>query len=143
MKRILQFVCLLAVIPTLSQLAAGQTGASRVYREQFFDLRSKVQSVLKRTEPDTRGPWTSKIRTDLRQEILALTKLVHRLEEEAMTSDLSNDRSDKTILLVSAGCKALDFVLGAVDSFVETDDRSFLGLARERETLIKSVERLL
>jgi hypothetical protein len=80
---------------------------------------------------------------DLRQEILALTKLIHRLEEESMATNLDNARSDKTILLVSAGCRAMDFVLGAIDSYIDTDDRSFLGLARDGDALIKSVERLL
>jgi hypothetical protein len=143
MKRILHLSGSLACVLVVFQIASAQTGAPNVYRNQFFDLRARVQSLVKRTEPQSRATWTNKTRMDLREEILALTKLIHRLEEESLASNLDNARSDKTILLVSTGCKAMDFVLEALDSYIDTDDRSFLGLARDGDVLIKSVERLL
>jgi hypothetical protein len=143
MKTILHLSFLLACTLVLFQTAEAQTGAANVYRSQFFDLRSKVQSIVKRTEPQSRGDWDYKTRTDLREEILALTKLIHRLEEESMASNIERAKTDKTVLLVSAGCRAMDFVLGSLNSYIETDDRAFLGLSRDGDALIKSVERLL
>ena len=144
MKVILKISFALACTVGSSQIVQAQTsGATNVYRNQFIDLRAKVQSVFQRTEQQSRRADDYKAKTNLREEILALTKLIHRLEEESLASNVETRKTDKTLLLVSQGCRAMDFVLGALDSYIESDDRAFLGLSRDGDVLIKTVERLL
>ena len=48
--------------------------------------------------------------------------------------------SDKSLLLVSQACSGLDFVLLAVDSYLDTGDRAFLQLARQGAALMDATE---
>jgi len=84
---------------------------------------------------------------NLREEIFALGNLAHRLGVEASQSNLrivkSEQDSNKTLLLISQGCDALNFVLTALDNFLDTQDRAFLGLAKDGEALAKTVQKIL
>jgi hypothetical protein len=126
---------------------AQNSGATNVYRTQFVEMRGKVRSIFERVERELRGEPDYKARVSLKEEMLALTKLIHRLDEEALRTDTESmergRRSNKTLLLVSQGCRAMDFVLNALDNYITTEDRSFLSLARDGDSLITSVEKML
>jgi len=142
-----------ALVPVVIALYLTQTayaqgsGATNVYRTQFFEMHAKVKTIFERAGRQGRSEPNHKARVSLREEILALTKLIHRLEEEAARADLEGmergRNSNKSLLLVAQGCKAMDFVLNALDNYITTDDRSFLSLARDGDSLIKSIEKML
>lgn len=126
---------------------AQDSGEVKVYRTQFIELHAKVQTVFTRAEQEVKVQSDPRSILNLRQEILALRKLVHRLDEEAGSSDVkileSGQDSNKTLLFTSQGCIALDFVLTALDNFLETQDRAFLGLAKDGEDLARTVQKIL
>lgn len=126
---------------------AQDSGEVKVYRTQFIELHTKVQTVLARAEQQTRIKAGPQNVLNLREEVLALGKLAHRLDEEAAKSNLgtlkSGQDSNKTLLLISQECEALSFVLMALDNFLETQDRAFLGLAKDGEDLAKTVQKIL
>ena len=88
-----------------------------------------------------------KDKQDIDEELFALTKLVHRLGEESQRSDVENSTRgqsrNKTLLLIAQGCDLLAFVLTAVGNFVDTNDLSFWVLARDGDTLVGSIRKLL
>ena len=115
--------------------ATGQPSASaRVYQSRYRELKSKAIDLMERARGcQEKGPA-------LLQEALAITKLVHRLQEEATREANERAPRDKSLLLVSQACEALDFTLLVVDSFIDTHDRSFLQLARQGVSLMDSTE---
>jgi hypothetical protein len=149
MRKAFQGAFLVTVIAFyFTQLTYAQNdGGTNIYRTQFFEMREKVKSIYSRTELQSRSKTDYKIKIKLQEDVLALQKLIHRLEEVALEASLESIQSrhgpNKTLLLVSQGCNALDFVLLALDRYVSTDDRSFLSLAREGNALINSVEKML
>jgi hypothetical protein len=126
---------------------AQDSGAAKVYRTQFVESRIKVRSILERVDRLSRGSLDDRMKTDSQEEIFALTKLIHRLQEEAGGSNIdamkSGHNSNKTLLLVSQGCIAMDFVLSALSSYIDTNDRAFLGMAKDGNSLINSIEKIL
>ena len=88
---------------------------------------------------------TSQVRTQ--EEILALTKLIHRLEEEAASTNNEyfrrTQKSSKTLLLVQQASKAVDAMLAALSSFIDTDDRTFLGFARDNNAQTWAIRKVM
>ena len=140
-KALIVFLFPTMVLALDQSILAQNAGATKVYKTQFIELRAKVKSVSDRIEQQRTGS------TDLRGEILALTKLIHRLQEEAMDSDIESIKRGRepetTLLLVSQGCIALDFVLTALSNYMDTGDRAFIGLVKDGDVLIKSIEKIL
>jgi hypothetical protein len=126
---------------------AQDSGAAKVYRSQFLDSRVKVKSMLDTVDRLSRGTIDNRDKMNLQEEMLALTKLIHRLQEEALSSNNDavgrNQDPNKTLLLISQGCIAMDYMLSALSSYIDTNDRAFLGLARDGDNLINSVEKIL
>jgi hypothetical protein len=148
-NRILKACFLLCTIAFfLSQSVYAQdSGEVRVYRTQFLELRGKVKSVFERVERQGRDAPDYKLKIELSKEMFALTKLAHNLEEQTGEANLSEMKrgqdQNKTLLLIGQGCKALDFVLSALDNYVATEDRAFLSIAKDGNSLIDSVEKIL
>lgn len=82
-------------------------------------------------------------RHEMFEQNFALVRLVHRLEEEAAATNVMPEDSRTALLLVEQAAKALDGMLKAIDSYVETADRSFLRFARENDALVWSVRKSL
>lgn len=137
---IIAFPCELA-------LSQQTSGAAHVYRTQFLELRGKVAIILDKASPVNASRLSPKDKQDLEEELFALTKLAHRLGEESERSDVENlkrgQSPDKTLLLIAQGCDLLAFVLTALRNFVDTNDLSFWVLARDGETLVGSIQKLL
>jgi hypothetical protein len=103
--------------------------------------------MLTKTERHVDAVGGSSESLSLQEERLALAKLVHRLGEEAGQANIDvlkrEGKSDRVLLLVSQGCEALSFTLMALDNFADTEDRTFLGLARDGEALAMSIDKLM
>jgi len=129
----------------LSASASAQTaGAAGVFRAQLIDLHAKTILILERVEKA--GPQ-GVTRQSTQEEIFALVRLVHRLEEEAGAANLQfiqrGQPSNKTLLLVQQAAKAVDGMLSSLDSYLESDDRAFLGFARDNNALAWSIRKVM
>jgi hypothetical protein len=123
---------------------AQSTGAESVFRTQLVDLHSQAIGLLERVEKAVpRGAQA----TQTKEEILALVRLVHRLEEEAAWTNVqrmqSGEPQSKTLLMVQQAAKAVDGMLAALDNYVTSADRSFLGFARDNDALVWSVRKVM
>jgi hypothetical protein len=126
---------------------AQEAEQMKLYRTQFLELRSQAKSLLEQVDKIGKGKNDEKAKLDLQKDMFGLTKMAHHLEDQVTDANLAGlkggQEDNKTLLLISQGCKALDFVLNALDYFVSTDDKAFLALAKEGEGLIVSIEKAL
>jgi hypothetical protein len=133
------------VIPAL---LCAQSGESPVYIEQFLHLNETTKQMFAEiAESQPRWAKSSTERLALRERLFAVTKLANGLEEMAGRTELDllnkGQSQDKRLKLVKQGCAALDFVLLALGNYVETDDRSFLGFARDGAELVASIKKAI
>jgi hypothetical protein len=132
--------CSLLVV-WLRHASAQDVGEVKVYREQFADLHVKVQAISKRIIED----GDTKLSTS--EEIIALEKVNHTLSEECLRQNVESQKKgrpeNKTLLLIAEGSDALEFELNSLFDYASTNDRSFVGLARDGEDLTKSVEKVM
>jgi len=137
MHRALFVISIVALVGT-TPVALQLSPSAKVYRSQYGELKTKAVSLLDRAK-DSRPNNLA-----LQEEGLAFAKLVHRLQEEAMRDNLDRTRrgqpSDKTLLLVAQACGALDFMLTAIDNYIDTGDRAFIQLAGRAMGLMDSTE---
>ena len=116
--------------------SAQSDGSESVFRSQLIELHSKAIIVLNRVEPSApRGSY----RQQVQEEIFALVRLNHRLEEEAMATKIQS----KTLLLVGQASKAVDGLLSALSSYIESEDRAFLGFAKDNNALVWAIRRVM
>jgi hypothetical protein len=126
--------------PSLAQPA----GAESIFRSQLVELHSKAVAILDRVEKRLpQGP--QEIQT--REEIFALVRLVHRLEEEAAATNLQSlqrgQPQNKALLLVTQAAKGVDAMLAALDNYIASADRSFLGFARDNNAIVWAVRKVM
>ena len=129
----------------LSASAFAQTGgAAGVFRAQFIDLHAKTIAILEQVEKS--GP-RGVPRQSTQEEIFALVRLVHRLEEETAATDVQftqrGQPSSKILLLVEQASKAIDGMLFALEQYIDSEDRVFLGFARENNNLAWSIRKVM
>jgi hypothetical protein len=79
-------------------------------------------------------PLTSdKDRYDLEDQLFAVQKTAHRLQEQAGEAEnesrKAGHKTDKSLMLIEQGCMSVDIVLAAASRFLVTDDRTFVGIA--------------
>jgi hypothetical protein len=126
------------LLPTNSFAVPQLSPAADVYRSQYKDFRAKATSLLERSRAQRSN------RNALQEEGFALTKLVHRLSEEADRDNVDRARrgqpADKSLLLVSQACGALDFMLNAINNYNDTGDLAFVQLARQALALMDATE---
>jgi len=123
-------------------MGAQVSPAASVYRSQYGELRAKATRLLE----SSRASRSNKLA--LQEEGFALAKLAHRLQEEAGRDNLERLKrgpsSDKTLLLVAQACIALDFMLTAIDNYLDTGDLAFVQLlARQAIALMDATEQFL
>lgn len=139
------FVPLLLVF-LLTSATAQTSGAEEVFRSQLFDLHAQAISILDRVEKDGPGPRGSP-QLVAGREILAIRKLIHGLDEEAGATDLESMRrgqpSSKLLLLIQEACNAIDGMFTALGDYIDTEDRAFLGFARENNDLAWSIRKVM
>jgi hypothetical protein len=137
-RTIKALVGLTIVVVALSMPASAQTPTAKIFREQYMQLREQAESFMTRAQ-DSRQQATR-----LREEGLAIVKLIHRLQEEAMQANAERNQhgatTDKLLLFIAQACGALDFALAAISNYIDTGDRSFISLARQGFTLAQAVE---
>ena len=133
-----------AVLILTATIACAQSQESPVYLEQFRNLSVSVERI-------TNDVFQGNIRRDNQDSsasrVFALQKLVHRLQEEAGGADIEarkrGARPDKRLLLVQQGCMAVDYLLQALASFIDTDYRVFLSLAADGKQAIAAIAKVL
>ena len=144
MKTAWTLTLFLLAYPVFAQDAPG---AAKVYKDQFAQLHSRTTSILHRVEELMRGDATDRAILNLEEETTALHQLINHLGEDSLRSNLDEVKKghspNKTFLLVSSGCTEMSFVLEALDSFMDTKDRAFLGLAKRGEDITGSVQEIL
>jgi len=123
--------------------------SAKVYRQQLLGLESQVRALVPRVDSAMANNDAKSLesRIALQEEILATQKLLHRLEETVMESNLdvlkSEARNDKDLLLISQCCMALDFSIQAEDNYISTQDRSFRGIAVDGLKLVDTIKKLM
>jgi hypothetical protein len=137
----------LSLFLLLYPAGAQDSDAARLYREQFIDLHANTKQMLARADELVRAAPTDASIPNLRQQISLLHNHVNQLRDKSTQSnqeELKNgELSNKTFLLVSAGCDEIDFELQALDGFLDTRDRDFFGLAKRGEDLTTSLEQAI
>lgn len=124
-------------------LAYSASPEAKVFADQLSQLDETVNVLERRaTEPD-RAPQRA---LALREQIESTLVLVHGLGEAAERTNIDELKSganadDISLLLVSRACEGLSFSLNALENYVATGDRIFLGLARDGEGLARSAEK--
>lgn len=159
MKRALKTIAAVILLITPC-LFSQDSGTAKVYLEQFAQLHKRTADLMARAEQTVRdGTAQAAQGSELRHEILALTSLVHNLDEDAQRSYLNalkasrdalkeggtkrTQSPNKDVLFVETGSEQLSLVLGALDNFLETEDKAFLSLAKQGNDLASSIEKLL
>jgi len=123
---------------------ARSAGVESVFLDQLVHLHSKAIAILDRVEKAVpRGEHEFQTR----EEILALVRLVHRLDEEAALTNLQlvqrGQPQNKTLLMVQQAAKALDGMFAALENYIASADRSFLGFARDNNAIVWSVRKVM
>jgi hypothetical protein len=134
MRNKILIICLFMVVPFTD--SARPQSADAVFRSQAIELHGKAVAVLERVEK-TMPTGASQEQT--RSEIFALVRLVHRLDEEAGATQPKT----KTLMFVQQACVDIDSMLSALDFYVESSDSSFLGFARDSNSLILSIKKVM
>ena len=141
-RRCLLFALVVWLLPV--SVLAQSSGSESVFRSQFIDLHSKAIAVFERVKnADLRGIP----RQQTLEELFALVRLVHRLEEEAGATNLQliqrGQPSSKRLLLVQQASNALDGMLAALSHYIESEDRAFLGFATDSNALVWSIRKVM
>ena len=128
---------LIACLNAYSSFALADSGEYKVFKEQFQHHRNKMDELMRKViESEDQS-------VEIRNEIFALTKLIHRLEEEISRSSIKQQKNKTDFLLLAQGCQAIDFVLVCLDNYAATKDRIFTLLARKGVDLLNDVEQSL
>lgn len=126
---------LLFLIVSPATALPQQDGPDAVYRSEFFELHSKVRSLMRRAFNAT----TDEQKMPLAEEQLLLTRRVHALGEEVDRANLEglkrSEPANKPLLLISQGCSMMDAALSAAENYMETGDSLFRVIAKESDAL--------
>jgi hypothetical protein len=137
----------LLLAPTVTP-ALAQSGEAAVYIDQFRTLQQKMEQIFSEVKSSGLPGVNTAKSIEIQERLFALTKLVHRLGETALSAnnellrDPKKDR-DKSLMLVGQGCIAIDFVLTALDNYIDTGDRAFLGFATDAKQIVLAVGKIL
>jgi hypothetical protein len=138
-QRLILAVTLLAisVLP-----AFAQTGQERVCLEQMHSLHKKTFSFFQRVDAGVVLSGSESVA--IQEEIIAVSKLLHRLEEEASglnVKELVAGRKDiSSLLFISHGAAADALALDILYSFVSTRKSDFLVLAKAARGLAEKID---
>jgi hypothetical protein len=123
--------------------------AGRIWRGQGLQgrLQAKTTSILHRVEELMRADPTDRAILNLEEEITTLHQRINHLDEDSLRSNLDEMKKrhspNKTFLFVSSGCEEMGFGLDALGSFMDTNDRAFVGFTTRGEDITGSVEEIL
>jgi hypothetical protein len=138
-------VVLLALVLSLPHAARAQGGGA-VYVVQFRDLKAQLNALAERADR-LAANGTSDQKQLFALDALALTKLIHKLGEDAGDSNViglqQGRRDDTRLLLVAVGVEALSLESGSLDAFVNTGDRSFKAAARDADAIAANLAKAM
>ena len=112
---------MLKVILFLSLIVSFQTVMGQTeYQTNYYDLIKQVRQVTKKVFLPPKQAYK-----ESRTEILELVKLAHRLQEEALTEALENEKDAKMLFDINLGCKICDALLEAIDLKIVTSSKMY------------------
>ncbi|MFL9911915.1 hypothetical protein [Paraburkholderia sp. RL17-337-BIB-A] len=128
-------VLLLFLIAHPATALPQQDGPDTVYRSEYFELHSKVRSLMHRAFNAT----TDEQRMPIAEQQLLLTRRVHALGEEVDRANLEGlkrgEPPNKPLLLISQGCYMMDATLSAAENYMDAGDSIFVIVAKESDGL--------
>ncbi len=107
---------LLAAFFAIFFIANGQSE----YQTNYYDLVKQVRELSKRAAQPLKASNNS-----LREEIFEVVKLVHRLQEEALTEALDNSDGEKVLSDIGFACTVCDALLKAIDLKVKYGTKKY------------------
>jgi len=126
-------------------LAQGASPESEL-RSKLFELHRKAVSILERVE-ESANRGTSLDLDQMMEESITLSTRVARLKDEAPAANIQGmgrgAPMNKTLLLVTQASMSLEAMLHALTYFAGTEDRAFLGFAKENNSLVWSVRKVM
>jgi hypothetical protein len=151
-----------AIFCLTQQVQAQEPVEVKIYRSQLVELRGKVKAMTERVEREGRIEGNEQARSDTnkeifalqrerarldtRREIVALIKLNASITKEVSEANLKviqrGGNLNKDLLLIAEASSVLGVVLDSLDNYVATQDRAFLGIAKDSEKLLLSIEKL-
>ncbi|MHB1284798.1 MAG: hypothetical protein ACYCZI_13125 [Metallibacterium scheffleri] len=116
------FVLLMVII-----LSSAPAFAGSPYDNELLRLSGQVRSLMLRADRDTgRNPAT---RQQLYEELLQVSKRLHRLQEEAMATNNALQQSgqapDRGLTFASCIAQTLDLAQSDTAAYLDTHDKSF------------------
>ncbi len=119
---------------TTQQVFAEEQIEVKIYLTQLTELHAKVRAIMLRVEKDVRKGPIDQTTFDIRREMFSLKKLSDVISEEAQKENLKRQKTwqvvSKDLILIAQASELLGFVLNALDSYAETQDKIFLGIAK-------------
>jgi hypothetical protein len=128
----------------------------RNYKARLTELHVKVRAMAERVESEVRSssnPGTAADDTAALQkqsiilsETRALRRLIRNLSEDladSMPRRIEDRAGNRDLPLLSHATSLLSEVLNALVDYLITKDKAFLGIARDSEKILESIEKLL
>lgn len=137
---------LLATVAVPATIQGQGIAMANVYRDQFFGLHDRIGNTLNKSKAVVSSGSSRAERSAMLDELLALITLVHRLEEETARTAISQTIEpavSKRLRLVAQGCAGLDFMIKALQNFLDTEDNAFLSFANDEHGIVGLVRKLL
>jgi hypothetical protein len=110
---------------------SASTFAASPYDDELLQLSGQVRSLMLRADRDTgQNPVT---RQQLYEQLLQVSKRLHRLQEEAMATNnalqQSGQTTDRGLTFASCIAQTLDLAQSDTAAYLDTHDKSFQAAA--------------
>ena len=94
--------------------------AKTEYQTNYYDLVKQVREISKKVFLPLKQS-----KNEFRTEIFEIVKLTNRLQEEALTEALENEKDSKMLHDINLGCKICDAWLEAIDLKVSFNSKMY------------------
>jgi hypothetical protein len=122
--------------------AVPAVGQSASYDEELTELSANLRALMVRTQD--LSPRDAPGRVALQAELFALSKRLHRLEEEAIGADQELRRAgrapDRPLLLAASISKALDLARSLTGCYIDTGEKVFWSSALAAAQTARSLQ---
>ena len=136
MLRIASVVIFLLAFPCASAFSQS------MYDEELSQLSGALRALMVRAERT--GPRDETGAIAIQKELFELSKKLHRLEEEAMDTNLELERKgnapDRQLLLVASISHALDLAASLASNYLDTRDKVFWSSAIGAAQLARTMQ---
>ncbi len=135
-----RIICLTILLVSLV-FTSGTAFSQSMYDEELAQLSSTLRALMVRAERNRPSDETGRLA--IQKELFELSKKLHRLEEEALATNVELLRKgnppDRQLLLTASISKTLDLVASLVSNYLDTRDKVFwssaVGAAQSARTM--------